>query len=116
MIITRKFNIDILPGDVPLIIRASEKDNSSVLKLRLWSRDGVLKVPASGVTVKMCGTTLGGTSCEVTGTLTFVSGIPIVTVSLSRDMTKDIGMNPFELVLSGSGVKLCSATFYLDVR
>lgn len=116
MIITRKFNIDILPGDVPLIIRASQKDNSSVLKLKLWSRDGVLKIPTTGITAKVQGTTLGGTSCEETGTLTFVSGVPIVTIELNRDMTGDIGLNPFELVLSGSGVKLCSATFYLDVR
>ena len=116
MIITRKFNMDVLPGDVPLIIRASEKDNSSKLVLTLWSRDGVLKVPTTGVTVKIRGTTLGGTDCEETGTLTFQSGIPTVTVSLTRDMTSHIGMNPFELVLSGSGVKLCSATFYLDVR
>ena len=116
MIITRKFNMDILPGDVPLIIRASQKDNSSVLVLTLWSRDGVLKIPTTGVTAKMQGRTLGGTVCEETGTLTFSSGIPVVTVELSRDMTKDIGMNPFELILFSSGVKLCSATFYLDVR
>ena len=116
MIITRKFNMDILPGDVPLIIRASQKDNSSVLVLKLWSRDGVLAIPTSGVTVKMRGTTHGGTDCEETGTLSFVSGIPTVTVSLSRDMTSSKGMNPFELELAASGVKLYTATFYLDVR
>ena len=116
MIITRKFNMDILPGDVPLIIRASQKDNSSVLVLKLWSRDGKLAIPATGVTVKMRGMSLGGTACEETGTLSFVSGIPTVTVSLSRDMTTHKGMNPFELELSAPGVKLYTATFYLDVR
>ena len=116
MIITRKYNLDILPGGVPLIIRASQKDNSSVLKMSLRSRDGILQIPSSGLTAKMKGKTLGGTSCTSNGTISIVNNIPVVTVSLPRSMTSDIGMNPFELELSGSGVKLVTATFYLDVR
>ena len=46
MILTRKYNLDIVPGGLPLYIRVSRKDTSSTLVFSLFAGKGVLDVPA----------------------------------------------------------------------
>lgn len=110
MILTRKYNLDIVPGRLPLVIRVSRKDTSSALVFSLFAGEGVLDVPA--------GTTAAfrGKGVNTPASFSIVNHIPTVTVDLTLDMTEKAGWIPFEIVLNSGAYKLVSATLYLDVR
>ena len=114
MILRRKYNFDIVPGGLPLLIRVSRKDTSSTLAFSLFAGKGVLDVPA--------GTTAAfrGAFGSVPATFSVVNSIPTVTVDLTLDMTEKAGWIPFEIVLKsaadGEEYTLVTATLYLDVR
>ena len=110
MILKRTYDLDILPGAEPMIIRASQYDSSSRLVFYLYVGDGVLDVP-SGCTVAF-----RGTFGSLTGSLDFVDDAPVVTVDLTRVATTDIGRAPFEIMLTTGTYKLISATHFLDVK
>ena len=109
MILKRKYNLDIVPGGLPLLIRASRKDTSSTLVFSLFAGKGKLDVPEETNAVIR-----GKTS--VPATFTIVNGIPTVTVDLTAEMTDTAGWIPFEIVLTNDGYTLVTATLYLDVR
>ena len=110
MILTRKYNLDIVPGRLPLVVRVSRKDTSSTLVFSLFAGKGVLDVPA--------GTTAAfrGKGVNVPASFSIVNHIPTVTVNLTLDMTEKAGWIPFEIVLNSGACKLVTATLYLDVR
>ena len=114
MILTRKYNLDIVPGRLPLVIRASRKDTSSTLVFSLFAGMGVLDVPV--------GTTAAfqGRGVNVPASFSIVDSIPTVTVDLSIEMTQKAGWIPFEIVLKstadGEEYTLVTATLNLDVR
>ena len=114
MILRRKYNFDIVPGGLPLLIRVSRKDTSSTLVFSLFAGKGVLDVPA--------GTTAAfrGAFGSVPASFSIVDSIPTVTVNLTIEMTEKAGWIPFEIVLKsaadGEEYTLVTATLYLDVR
>ena len=46
MILKRNYNLDVVPGGLPLLIRVSRKDTSSTLAFSLFAGNGALDVPA----------------------------------------------------------------------
>ncbi|MBQ7488206.1 MAG: hypothetical protein IJT77_11995 [Clostridia bacterium] len=110
MILTRKYDLDVVPGGLPLIIRASRNDSSSRLVFSLFAGEGTLSVP-NGAAASFHGGDVDGAA-----SLSFENGIPKVTVDLTREMTGSIGCFPFEIAVSSGGSVLVSPTIILTVR
>lgn len=116
MILKRKYDLDVVPGGMPKIIRVSKNDSSSELVFSLYAGRGKLDVPES-TTAKIRGKVIpDGVSCG----FSITNNIPTVTVDLTKEMTGQKGKKPFELVLTAAdGVTnrtLVSATFLFDIR
>lgn len=120
--LTRTFSLDMVPGGVPLHIHVSQYDSDEEIILHLFSSQGTLSVPSSGVSAKIRGTKVDGNGIDNVCTFSFTDDVPTVTVKLTQQMTAVVGKNPFEIVLtavddtSGEGYELPSATFYLIVK
>ena len=117
----RPFSLDMTPGGVPLQVHVSQYDSDQQLALSLFSSQGTLTVPPSGVTAKVRGTKLDGNGVSYECPLTFEDDVPVVTVQLTEQMTAIAGKNPFEIVLTatdleGETYELPSSTFYLKVK
>ncbi len=110
MILTRQFDVDIVRGGLPLMIRASHNDTSSTLVFSLFAGEGVLDIP-SGATAAVKGKTAN--KAAIFG---IVDTIPTVMVNLDKTMTGSIGLIPLEIVISSGSYDLVTATLYLDVR
>ena len=106
MILTRHYDLDIIPGGQPLIIRVSKNDTSSVLVFSLFTGIGSLAIPAQAAA------SFRGRGTDEAAA--FSQGA--VTVSLTKAMTQAVGLIPFEIVLSSGAYRLVTATLYLDVR
>lgn len=117
MILTRTYDLDVVPGGMPKIIRVSRNDSSSQLVFSLYAGRGKLDIPGTanayiqGSVIKnpvLCGKSKVG------------DGPYKATVTLTKEMTGKRGRHPFELVIRASeGTKkyrLVTATFLLDVR
>ena len=61
MILTRQYNLDVVPGGLPLLIRVSRKDTSSTLVFSLFAGKGTLEVPAE-TTAEFRGRGVSGTA------------------------------------------------------
>lgn len=110
MILKRNYNLDVVPGGLPLLIRASRKDTSSTLVFSLFAGEGVLEIPAGTTAI------MRGNGISTVAAFSITNGIPRVTVDLTADMTEKAGWIPFEIVLTASNYTLVTATLYLDVR
>ena len=110
MILKRNYIFDIMPGGLPLRIRASKKDTSSRLIFSLFAGNGILSIPPDTTAF------FRGKGVNTSASFAIVSGIPTVTVDLTIAMTSKVGLIPFEIVLLSSGFSLVTATLYLDVR
>ena len=110
MILSRKYNLDIVPGKHPQIFRVSRGDSSSLLVFTLYASEGVLDIPDTAAVVIR--SAVSETECS----LVFFRGEPMVYAPLTRGLTSQRGMIPVELVLTDGGISLITATFYLDVR
>ena len=110
MILTREFNLNVLPGSTPLLIRASKKDNSSRLVFFLFTGVGVLDIPAGTSAM------FRGSAIQSPARFSIVRAIPRVTVDLTAGMTSEAGRIPFEIVLTNGTCKLVTATLFLDIR
>ena len=114
MILRRKYNLDIVPGGLPLLIRVSRKDTSSTLVFSLFAGEGVLDVPVG------TSAAFRGRGVNAPASFSVVNSIPTVTVDLTIEMTQKAGWIPFEIVLKstadGEVFTLVTATLYLDVR
>ena len=116
----RTYDLDVVPGGVPLNIHLSQYDSDVTLIFRLFSSEGVLDVPSSGVTAMIKGTKLDGNGISADADFAIVEGVPTVTVQATKQMTAVAGKNTFEVILtakSGSYTyTLPSANFYLVVE
>jgi hypothetical protein len=114
VILRRKYNLDIVPGGLPLLIRVSRRDTSSTLVFSLFAGKGVLDVPAG------TSAAFRGAFGSAPASYSVVDSIPTVTVDLTIEMTQKAGWIPFEIVLKstadGEEYTLVTATLYLDVR
>ena len=117
----RPFSLDMVPNGVPLQIHVSQYDSDQQLAFSLFSSQGTLTVPTSGVTAAIRGTKVDGNGISNACGLTFANDVPVVTVQLTKQMTAIAGKNPFEIVLTATDVddtsyELPSSTFYLLVK
>ena len=110
MILTRNYDLDVIPGGQPLLIRVSKNDTSSTLVFSLFTGKGILAVPAGANAV------FRGRNASEAAVLSFTGTIPKVTIDLTEAMTAAVGMIPFEIVLTSGSYTLVTATLYLDVR
>lgn len=121
MLLRRNYDLDVVPGGVPLFIHVSQYDSNEEIVLKLFASQGVLSVPSEGVTAVIRGTKTDGNGIENACTLSFEDDVPVVTVSITKQMTAAAGKTPFEIVLTaedlgGEKYELPSATFYLIVK
>ena len=118
--LNRTYELDMVPGGIPLSIHLSQYDSDVTLKFQLYASQGVLDIPTSGVTAIIRGTKLDGNGISAAAAFAFEDSIPTVTVQMTKQMTAIAGRNKFEIVLtadlSGVSFDLPSANFYLDVE
>ncbi|MBR3202234.1 MAG: hypothetical protein IKF60_01465, partial [Solobacterium sp.] len=116
----RTYELDMVPGGIPLSIHLSQYDSDVTLIFQLYASQGILAIPNEGVTATIRGTKLDGNGISAEAVFSFVDSIPTVTVQVTKQMTAIAGKNTFELLLkatSGSSeYDLPSANFYLDVE
>ena len=116
----RTYELDMVPGGIPLSIHLSQYDSDVQLVFQLYASQGALAIPDTGVTAQIRGTKLDGNGISAECTFEIVDSVPTVTVQMTKQMTAIAGKNTFELVLtatSGSSeYSLPSANFYLEVE
>lgn len=116
----RTYELDMVPGGIPLSIHLSQYDSDVLLVFELYASQGTLAIPDTGVTAQIRGTKLDGNGISAECTFEIVDSVPTVTVQMTKQMTAIAGKNTFELVLtatSGSSeYSLPSANFYLEVE
>ena len=110
MILTRNYDLDIIPGGLPLLIRVSCNDTSSRLVFSLFAGEGVLALPNN------LAATIQGREAHKTASYLLEDSTPKVTLDLDKTMTGKKGLLPLEIVLSSGDYILVTTTFYLDVR
>ena len=116
----RTYELDMVPGGIPLSIHLSQYDSDVQLVFQLYASQGTLAIPDTGVTAQIRGTKLDGNGISADCTFEVIDSVPTVTVQMTKQMTAIAGKNTFELVLkatSGSSeYSLPSANFYLEVE
>lgn len=106
MILTRNYDLDVIPGGQPLLIRVSKNDTSSTLVFSLFTGIGSLAIPV--------GAAAAFRGKNVNESAMFSDNA--VTVSLTKAMTQFVDRIPFEIVLTSGSYTLVTATLYLNVR
>ena len=118
--LSRTYELDMVPGGIPLSIHLSQYDSDVTLIFQLYASQGTLAIPQNGVTAEIRGTKLDGNGISAEATFAFIESIPTVTVQMTKQMTAIAGKNTFELVLKAASgqttLDLPSANFYLDVE
>jgi len=118
--LNRTYELDMVPGGIPLSIHLSQYDSDVTLTFQLFASQGTLDIPNSGVTAQIRGTKLDGNGISAACTFAIVNSIPTVTVQMTKQMTAIAGKNTFEIVLKvtagSTEYELPSANFYLDVE
>ena len=116
----RTYELDMVPGGIPLSIHLSQYDSDVQLIFQLYASQGTLAIPETGVTAQIRGTKLDGNGISAACTFEVIDSVPTVTAQMTKQMTAIAGKNTFELVLtatSGSSeYSLPSANFYLEVE
>ena len=116
----RTYELDMVPGGIPLSIHLSQYDSDVLLVFRLYASQGTLMIPESGVVAQIRGTKLDGNGISADCTLEIIDSVPVVSVQVTKQMTAIAGKNTFEIVLKAIGVTteydLPSANFYLEVE
>ena len=117
--LTRTYDLDMIPGGIPLSIHLSQYDSDVTLVFQLYSSHGTLDIPAN-TTAEIRGTKLDGNGISAEATFEYVNSIPTVSAQVTKQMTAIAGRNTFELVLTATvgntEYNLPSAKFYLDVE
>lgn len=118
--LTRNYDLDMVPGGIPLSIHLSQYDSDVTLVFQLYASQGTLNIPMNGVTAQIRGTKRDGNGVSADAVFAYADSIPTVTVQMTKQMTAISGRNTFELVLtvtSGSTeYDLPSANFILDIE
>ena len=118
--LVRTYDLDVVPGGVPLNIHLSQYDSDVTLIFRLYSSEGILDVPSTGVTAMIKGTKLDGNGISADADYALTDGVPTVTVRVTKQMTAIAGKNTFEVILTATSgnytYSLPSANFYLCIE
>ena len=116
----RTYELDMVPGGIPLSIHLSQYDSDVQLIFQLYASQGTLAIPDTGVTAQIRGTKLDGNGISAACTFEVIDSVPTVTVQMTKQMTAVAGKNTFELLLTAvngsSEYSLPSANFYLEVE
>ncbi|HAK21968.1 MAG TPA: hypothetical protein DCM58_01480 [Desulfovibrio sp.] len=117
--LSRTYELDMVPGGIPLSIHLSQYDSDVTLAFQLFSSQGQLDIPQD-VTARIRGTKLDGNGISADAVYALTDGIPTVTVQVTKQMTAIAGKNTFEIVLLSESndtiYELPSANFYLDIE
>lgn len=116
--ITYTFNLDVVPGGVPVIVPLTQYEDDFTLQFRMFSSQGDLSLP-SGTTVAIRGMKPDGNGYSVNASFNptpvdFDDGT--VTVDGDIQMTAAAGKSWYELVFKKNGETLCTARFVLAVE
>ena len=116
----RTYELDMVPGGIPLSIHLSQYDSDVTLVFQLYASQGILDIPSDGVTAQIRGTKLDGNGISAECSFEILDDVPTVTAHMTKQMTAIAGKNTFELVLTAvSGnttYNLPSANFYLEIE
>ena len=116
----RTYELDMVPGGIPLSIHLSQYDSDVTLVFQLYESQGILDIPSDGVTAQIRGTKLDGNGISAECSFEILDDVPTVTAHMTKQMTAIAGKNTFELVLTAvSGnttYNLPSANFYLEIE
>ena len=111
--IVYRYNLDMLPGSIPVIVPVSQYDDDYTLVFSLYSSEGEFTIQ-SGTTAVVKGTKSDGNGYSVDATLNITD--KVVTVTGDKQMTACDGKQVFELALLKSGKTLNTANFILNVE
>lgn len=118
--LTRTYDLDMVPGRIPLSIHLSQYDSDVTLVFQLYASQGTLNIPADGVTAEIRGTKRDGNGISAEAVFAYADSIPTVTVRMTKQITAIAGKNTFELVLTVTSGEteydLPSANFILDIE
>ena len=119
--LTRTYDIDVVPGGIPVKIHLSQYDSDVTLIFRLYASNGVLDIPNENVTALIRGTKRDRNGISAEGTFAYIDGVPTVTVRVTKQMTAVDGENIYELILKAVGTgnityDLPTANFYFIVE
>lgn len=107
-----EYDLDVVPGNVPVMVPLKQYEDAYELVFHLYSRIGGFSIPAN-TAVSIRGTKPDGMGISIDASL---SGYD-VTVSVIKQMTVVAGKGAYELVLSKpDGTEFITATFYLMVQ
>lgn len=110
--ITQKYNLDLIPNGVPVVVPCSRYDaNSRTLKFDLFYNGQVFFVP-SGATVTIRGTKPDKTGFEYICTY----NTSTVSVNIKAQMTVIAGLVPCEIRITKNNEILGTANFILRVE
>lgn len=113
----QNFDLDMVPGGIPLLIHVSQYDDDVQLVFRLFASRGTLNL-TDGATVMLRGLKRDGNgiSMPCSYAYDYNAGVATVTVQLTKQATAVCGKNTFEIrVHTGTG-DLYSANFILHVE
>ena len=109
--ITHTFDLDVVPGSVPVVVHVSQYDDDVRIIFNLYASTGVLNIEQNS-TVAIRGTKPDGNGISVECTLDGAA----VTVDLTQQMTAVAGYAIFELTLYQNDHEMNTANFILDVE
>jgi hypothetical protein len=109
--ITHTFDLDVVPGSVPVVVHVSQYDDDVRIIFNLYASTGVLNIEQNS-TVAIRGTKPDGNGISVECVLDGSA----VTVDLTQQMTAVAGYAIFELTLYQNDHEMNTANFILDVE
>lgn len=117
--ITQTFDLDVIPGAVPVTVHLKQYQSEGFLIFHLFSRHGVLDIGLTSVDCIIRGTKKDGNGYSKYGSITHIESDGngcTVKFEIDEQITAIAGMNPFEIVLTDSDGRTVTATFFLDVQ
>lgn len=109
--IVHDYDLNIVPGGVPLTVRLSQYDSDMSLVFRLYASKGDFQVEA-GTTAEIRGRKPDGETFAHSGT---VSG-NLVTIPFYEDMTDVSGKTVCEITLKHGQKSLSTSNFYINIE
>ena len=109
--ITHTFDLDVVPGSVPVVVPLKQYGDDTTLVFNIYSRNGDLNL-VEGTTVSIRGTKPDGNGISIDATL---SG-NTVTVLVDEQMVAVAGKAMYELVFTNNGKEFITASFVLLVQ
>lgn len=118
--LTRTYDINVVPGGYPEKIHISQYDSDVTLVFRLYTSEGTLDIPTENVTALIRGTKRDRKGISADAVFSYVDGVPTVSVKVTKQMTAVDGINIFEIVLiatlGSNKYELPTANFHLVVE